>query len=74
MANQSYQGKPVRSVRDAREGDKGFVKGSVDQVIITLEDGTEKTIKKSELTVAGSGSGGSSGSGGGATGGAQPKE
>jgi hypothetical protein len=50
MAQQStYQGKNVR-VRDAREGDPGFVKGSADQVVVTLDDGTEKTVKRSEVT------------------------
>jgi hypothetical protein len=44
---QQYQGKDVQ-VREAREGDKGFVKGT-DQVVITLEDGTEKTVKRSEV-------------------------
>ena len=44
---QTYQGKNVL-VRDAREGDPGFVKGT-DQVTITLEDGTEKTVKRSEV-------------------------
>jgi hypothetical protein len=49
MAQQStYQGKNVR-VRDAREGDPGFVKGT-DQVVVTLDDGTEKTVKRSEVT------------------------
>jgi hypothetical protein len=46
-----YQGKNVRSLRDAREGDQGFVKDG-DQVIITLDDGTEKTVKRREVTGA----------------------
>jgi hypothetical protein len=43
-----YQGKTVRSSREAREGDQGFVKGT-DQVTITFDDGTEKTVKRSEV-------------------------
>jgi len=46
---QQYQGKPVKSVRDAKQGDAGFQQGQ-DQVVITLEDGTQKTVKRSELT------------------------
>jgi hypothetical protein len=46
---QTYQGKNVKSVRDARDGDEGFVRGT-DQVVITQEDGTEKTVKRSEVT------------------------
>jgi hypothetical protein len=46
---QQYQGKNVRSVRDARAGDKGFVEHT-DQVVVTLDDGTEKTVKRSEVT------------------------
>lgn len=46
---QKYQGKNVRSTREAREGDAGFVKNT-DQVVVTLDDGTEKTAKRSEVT------------------------
>jgi hypothetical protein len=49
MMAQQYQGKNIRTVRDAREGDPGFAKGT-DQVVVTLEDGTEKTVKRSEVT------------------------
>jgi hypothetical protein len=49
---QTYQGKPVKSVRDAKDGDPGFQKGQVDQVCITLDDGTEKVVKRSEVTGA----------------------
>ena len=45
---QTYQGKTVRTVRDAKEGDPGYVKGT-DQVVVTLDDGTEKTCKRSEV-------------------------
>lgn len=47
---QQYQGKNVRQVRDARDGDQGFQKGVQDQVCITLDDGTEKVVKRSEVT------------------------
>ncbi len=46
---QQYQGRPVRQVRDAKQGDPGFQQGQ-DQVVVTLDDGTEKTCKRSELT------------------------
>jgi len=46
---QTYQGKNIRSQREARDGDEGFVKGG-DQVTITLDDGSEKTVKRSEVT------------------------
>ena len=49
MAGKVYQGKTVRSSRPAREGDAGFVKDS-GQVVVTLDDGTEKTVKGSEVT------------------------
>lgn len=48
MAKQ-YQGKNIRSHRPAREGDDEFVKDT-GQVVVTLEDGTEKTVKGSEVT------------------------
>lgn len=37
-----------KNIRDAKDGDPGFKKGA-NQVIVTLEDGTEKTIALSEL-------------------------
>jgi hypothetical protein len=46
---QQYQGRNINACRDAREGDPGFQKGG-DQVVITQEDGTEKTVKRSEVT------------------------
>ena len=49
---QKYQGQDIKSQREAREGDVGFVKGSTDQVVITLADGTEKTVKRSEVSGA----------------------
>lgn len=44
-----YQGKNVRNLRDAQRGDQGFQDGQ-DQVVVTLDDGTEKTVKRSEVT------------------------
>lgn len=45
-----YQGKTVTS-RPAKEGDKGFDATKPDQiVVITLPDGTEKVVAKSEVT------------------------
>lgn len=49
--NQKYQGADVRSVRDARDGDPGFVKDT-DQVVVSLKDGSEKTVKRSEVKPA----------------------
>jgi hypothetical protein len=43
-----YQGKNIRGQRPARDGDPGFQQGS-DQVVITLDDGSEKTVKRSEV-------------------------
>lgn len=48
---QKYQNKNVKSIRDARDGDVGFQNGT-DQVVITLDDGSEKTVKRSEVTEA----------------------
>lgn len=44
----TYQGKNVKSQREAHAGDPGFVQNT-DQIIITLDDGTEKTVKRSEV-------------------------
>jgi hypothetical protein len=49
MTQQTYQGKIVKSSRPARDGDPGYAIGGVEQVTITLDDGTEKTVKKSEV-------------------------
>jgi hypothetical protein len=49
MMAKQYQGKPIRNSRPAREGDDEFVKDT-GQVVVTLEDGTEKTVKGSEVT------------------------
>lgn len=44
-----YQGKTVQS-RPAKEGDQGFDASKGEQVVITLADGTEKTVAKAEVT------------------------
>lgn len=49
MSGETYQGKKVQSMRAATQGDQGFQQGQ-DQVYITLEDGTEKVVKRSEVT------------------------
>ena len=46
---QQYQGRDVTKVRPAREGDKGYSKDG-DQLVVTMDDGTEKTVKRSEVT------------------------
>lgn len=43
-----YQGQDVRT-RPARQGDKGFDQAKGDQVVVTMPDGTEKTIAKADL-------------------------
>ena len=48
---QQYQGKDVRDVRPANAGDPGFA-ANTDQVVITLADGSQKTVKRSEVTKA----------------------
>ena len=50
---QTYQGKPIRSSRPAKEGDEGFNKqGGDEQVVVTLQDGTEKCVPKKEVSTA----------------------
>lgn len=44
-----YQGKPVTIVRDVKKGDAGF-DANKDQVVIKLEDGTEKTVLRADVT------------------------
>lgn len=48
---QLFQGKHVTKLRDATIGDAFFVEGS-DQVVVSLDDGTEQTVRRSELTEA----------------------
>jgi hypothetical protein len=50
---QTYQGKPIRNSRPAKEGDEGFQKdGGEDQVVVTLQDGSEKCVPKKEVSTA----------------------
>jgi len=49
---QTYQGKPIRNSRPAKEGDEGFEQGKDDQVVVTLQDGTEKCVPKKEVSTA----------------------
>ncbi len=46
---QQHQGKNVTSQRDARNGDAGYVQNA-DQVVITFDDGSVKTVKRNEVT------------------------
>jgi hypothetical protein len=46
-----YQGKNIRGQRPARDGDPGFQQGT-NQVVITLDDGSEKTVKSSDVVTA----------------------
>ena len=48
---QQYQGKTISTLRDAHDGDPEFQKGA-DQVVITLEDGSEKTVKRRDVMPA----------------------
>jgi len=50
---QTYQGKPIRSSRPAKQGDEDFnPQGGEEQVCITLQDGTEKVVAKKEVSTA----------------------
>jgi hypothetical protein len=51
MIQASYQGQPLHAHRPAHAGDAGFQAGS-DQLVITLMDGTEKTVPRSDVIVA----------------------
>ena len=44
----TYQGKPVTVVRPARKDDPDFDE-EIQQVVVKLEDGTEKTVARSEV-------------------------
>jgi hypothetical protein len=48
QGQQTYQGKPVQSMREAKQGDPGFQQNQ-DQVVITLGDGTEKVVSRNEI-------------------------
>ena len=49
---QTYQGRPIRSSRPAKKGDEGFKDGDEDQVIVTLQDGSEKCVPKDQVTTS----------------------
>jgi len=50
---QKYQDKLVIASRLSRQGDPGYELNSMEpQVTITLEDGTEKVVKASEVKTA----------------------
>jgi hypothetical protein len=44
----TYQGKPVTVVRPARKGDPDFDE-EIQQVIVELEDGSEKTVARKDV-------------------------
>lgn len=48
-AKQQFDGKLVKKLRDATIGDAFFMEGT-DQVVVSLDDGTERTVRRSELT------------------------
>jgi hypothetical protein len=45
----TYQGKQVTVVRAAKQGDPGFKNDDSEQVVIKLDDGTEKTVPKDQV-------------------------
>jgi hypothetical protein len=45
----TYQGKEVKVIRPARDGDQGFVAGSAEQVIIKGDDGKEQAVPKNQV-------------------------
>lgn len=46
---QSYQGRPIATIRDAISGDPGFNGTDGQQAVIRLEDGEEMTVLRSDL-------------------------
>lgn len=46
-----YQGKPVSDVRPANASDPGYDK-EIDQVVVTLADGSKKTVRRTDVTNA----------------------
>jgi len=48
-AQQQYQGKDVSDVRPATANDPGYDK-EIDQVVVTLADGSKKTVRRSDVT------------------------
>jgi len=45
----TYQGKQVKIVRPAKDGDQGFVASSGEQVIIKGDDGREMAVPKNQV-------------------------
>jgi len=45
----TYQGKQVTVVRPARQGDEGFKNDGTEQVVIRLDDNTEKAVPKDQV-------------------------
>jgi hypothetical protein len=45
-----YQGKDIKAQRPAKQGDPGFDPNKGEQVVITMQDGSEKVVAKSEVT------------------------
>lgn len=46
---QKFEGKLVKKLRDAKAGDPNFM-ADTDQVVVTLDDSTERTVRRNELT------------------------
>ncbi len=44
-----WKGQPIQSMREAHQGDPGFDQAKGQQVVIRLQDGTEKTVLRSEV-------------------------
>ncbi len=44
-----WKGQPIQSMRNAHQGDPGFDQSKGEQIVITLKDGTEKTVLRSEV-------------------------
>ena len=44
-----YQNQQVKSSRPAKQGDQGFKDDGSEQVIVTLQDGTEKCVPKDQV-------------------------
>ena len=44
----TYQGNPVTVVRPARQGDPDYDK-EIQQLVVQLEDGTEKTVARKDV-------------------------
>ncbi len=44
-----WKGQPIQSMRDAHRGDPQFDPEKGQQVVITLKDGTQRTVLRSEV-------------------------